>query len=833
MVKMFDTSFKGIFSSARSQGASNCARAALEQVCSYPFYEPYKGTNKDIDDFFWDVEGGSRGISNPAIEGDDPETPEVEEPGPDWRVIPKVIFRDYGAFSGYENYKVDVQIAYLDTDTSVSVMFTDWGPKKPGKDRPRNDMNDLVHLLLVRVTVYWMTTSGEQKYSLEQVVTDTSTTYNVGVSKIKVIGPTSVINDPDITNAAAHYPNYETQVEIEGFGFKLGGGLNSPDGINIYLVRPQYNDVRITLEPYDADNPIYTREDGTKVMKGRVKLYKPYDTSTERMAIGYWSVKLSQETIVNAYLFNGFIVQYPKPKITDFGNDASWSDPGSKYVGYNNQSAVKLRITGDTFITAVKNPTPVLIQYDEDGETVLDQAVGSVNGVYLASGYPTTKTTDPNKGYSTNPESRTPLVIEATFDFTTARAGMYEMLVYNTDPGNVTGHVMSDRIPDLRYEIKDVSPEVYTVYASGTTESRVYHNAGNPWNLEINGNFFNTVVYSSYGYTEPLEVYVCSTVTDGEPGGEYVKGTEVDVVNSTRFYAQFDLSSLPVGNYKIFVRNLKYDQSVPSPIPNPKGWTSDAPLAVYAFTGGITDFVPHSGDSLNEKYYDIPATINGGGFDQMTKVSLYSDTGEITEYNITSDCTKSSDTLITVNLNLINCSSARSWRLRVHYYGGYFEELDFTVSLGPAKILSFEKARSQGVNAIWIYRVRRFTTGYSYETYSVTDPLTVTYARALATTNRTAYATFYVRGMGFPLSGNGKTRLTIYSGSYPSHTVINSGDYEIYQMDRDTKKLIIRSDQWTMPSTTGNRGILVQNVVGSTPVGSPDYYDVRWVLSSN
>jgi|GEM_PF-1755901 len=841
VIRMFDTSVQGMLLSAKNQGAANCARTALEQVCSLPFYEPYKGTNKDIDDFFWDVEGGTRGISNPAIAGDDPGTPEVEYPGPDWRRIPKVPYKAYGAFSGYPNYRADVQIAYLDSDTGVSTMFPEWGPKKPGKDRPRNANNDLVHLLLVRVTVYWMTSDGEKSYSLEQVVTDTATTYNVGVSRIRVTGPASVINDPKLPNSAAHYPNVDTEVEIEGFGFKLGGGLNKADGLNVYLVRPQYNDVRITLVEYDpskpADDPeryIGTKPDGTKVLKGKVNLYNPYGTGA-RMAIGYWSVKLSQESIINAYLFNGFIVQYPKPRVTDFGNDAYWSDPTRKYVGYNDQSAVKLRIYGDTFITAVKNPTPVLICYAEDGETVLDQAVGTVSGVYLASGYPTTKTTDANKGYSPNPASRTPLVMEATFDLTKVRAGLYEMAVYNTDPGNVIGHVMSDRLTSVRYEVKDVPPEVTAVYASRTTDSRVYNNAGNPWNLEVRGRYFNTVVYGSYGYTEPLEVYLCSQVVDGEPAGDWVKGTEVNVISSTLFFASFDLSALPAGNYKVFVRNLKYDQSVPEPIPNPKGWSDGAPLAVYPFSGGLAAFAPDPGNQFYENYYDIPSKINGSGFSQMTRVSIYSDSGGITEYDITGESTRNSDTQITVNLNLLECSSARSWRLRVYYYGGYYLELPFTVSLGPAKILTFEKARSQGVNAVWIYRERGSTNNYSYETYGSGSPVPVTYARALDTSNRTGYATFYVRGMGFPLSGNGRTRLTIYSGNYPGHTVIKTGDYDIYQINRDTKTLIIRSDRWDMPSTSSavNRGMMVQRVVGTSPQGTPDYYDVRWVLAES
>jgi len=88
--------------------------------------------------------------------------------------------------------------------------------------------------------------------------------------------------------------------------------------------------------------------------------------------------------------------------------------------------------------------------------------------------------------------------------------------------------------------------------------------------------------------------------------------------------------------------------------------------------------------------------------------------------------------------------------------------------------------------------------------------------------------------MGFPMSGNGKTRLTVYSGNYPGHTVVRKGDHEIYQINRDTKTLIIRSDRWTMPNATGDRGMMVQTLTGSgSLLGSPVYYDIRWVLSSS
>ncbi len=42
-------------------------------------------------------------------------------------------------------------------------------------------------------------------------------------------------------------------------------------------------------------------------------------------------MKVKQETILSTYLYQGFIVQYPKPVISDFGNAADLSKTGPNY----------------------------------------------------------------------------------------------------------------------------------------------------------------------------------------------------------------------------------------------------------------------------------------------------------------------------------------------------------------------------------------------------------------------------------------------------------------------------------------------------------------------
>ncbi len=159
--------------------------------------------------------------------------------------------------------------------------------------------------------------------------------------------------------------------------------------------------------------------------------------------------------------------------------------------------------------------------------------------------------------------------------------------------------------------------------------------------------------------------------------------------------------------------------------------------------------------------------------------------------------------------------------------------------MGPARILTPAEAKAQGVSAIRIRRVSYRDT-WDEETYTGSGAIS-NYATALRSdSNKTAYAVFEVRGMGFPMNGNGNTRLTIYKSPYPSHTVIATADVELYALDRDTKTVVIRSPQtipgaaWVMPRTepTGEKGIMVQSVVEGVPIGSPDYHNIRWMLSA-
>lgn len=758
ITSMFDTAFKGIRSFENTQRSVDCAKEAMEKIRSMPYYEPYNPTfgKVDIDDHFW----GERTPINYNPGTTSPEGASV----PDWEEIPEVKFYGYGEFASYPSFRVGVKLAYLKNDTGVAVLKSDWGPMAIGKDRPTDEDNKSIKLLLVQVNVYWMAEGGENKYTVETVVTDTEAIYDLGITSITVLGPPSVMF-PNRTNAAAHWPDTVIQVRIKGWGFKTAPEAN----LNVKLVRDKNNDIPITITSKTSDT-----------IEGTLKLY---DTGTDipgepdwfpRAAVGYWSVKVNQEAIYSTYLFNGFVVMYPKPVISDFGNN-----PDKSKSGLNNNTAATLRIEGGPFVNKVKNPAVRLIRYGENNE-ILDQINGTVTSVTVPSG---------TYGYVNSG-----CVIIATFDLTKGAPGQYRMHVVNTDDPTLMGHVQSDP-STATYTVIEVKPQVDDAYVYNVTptERRIYRNAGNPWRLRIEGNYFNMLG------NPPLTVWLCSEVVGDQPAGNSVQGTNIGIISTQAFLASFDVSSLPLGSYKVYVRNAD----------GRSGWTSGAPITVIPFNGSLSDFFPTTSELFWENYYDIPSKITGTGLTEATKVTIYSPTGTPTEYDLTGDYTITNDNEIAVNLNLINCSNTRAWKVRVYFIAGYYLERDFTVALGPARIIP---ANNFGDNRAAIY-IWRQDGSYRYETTS---------ARAYARTSRTAK--FYVRGEGFPIAGNGQTTLRIWKGSWSLQ-----GNYSTATVDRANKIVRIESATWTMTNTTGDCGISVQRV-GDTYV---DSYATRWYLSSS
>lgn len=759
ITSMFDVSFKGIRALEQTEQSVSCAKLVMEEIQAMPFYaaravDTGNDENWDIDDRFW----GERSPSN--------YNPNPGESAPDWDKIPEVAFCNYGALLDYESYRVGVQLAYLADSTGVATMHLDWGPRISGNDRPADSEDAALHMVLVRVNVYWKADSGEERnYYQESIVTDTQAIYNFGSAKLTVdrapSNPPSVLN-PDKLNAAAHWSDPQTtiNVTIEGWGF-------DPDTVTACLVRNKNKDIEINLT---------SKTDTT--LKGTIDLYNSgTDIPGEpdwypRAAVGYWTLKTRQEDLFSSYLYNGFVVEYPKPAISAFGNASDMSK-----TGVNNQTSVPIKIEDGPFVNLIETPAVRLVRRGEAGE-ILDQVNGTITQITVPAS---------SDGYALSG-----CTIVANFNLSLASAGEYRMSVINTKEPTLIGHRASDYSEDV-YIVEEFRPTVNGITVNKTGGDTVYQNKGNPWAVAISGEYFNQVG------TPPVEIFLCSEIVDGLPGGDNVQGTVTLVPNSTTINGTFDASSLPLGNYKVCVKNL---------INGLAGWTNDAPLQVTLLTKYIDSLTPDGAyyPSFYENYYDIPAYIDGLGLVATTGITISNGTVTypVDEYTI------NSNTKVSVNLNLINCPSGNNWEVKVALNSGDYITAPFSIELGPAKILPAHDTK----HAIKIYRAGiGFFDDWSVET-------TASRAKAYSSSpGNDAKARFEVLGMGFPISGTTTLRLW-WGGSW-----VAQANYTT-TMDRANKIVKITSADWIMPIGAGACGISVQRV-GSATV---DSYPTRWEL---
>lgn len=300
-----------------------------------------------------------------------------------------------------------------------------------------------------------------------------------------------------------------------------------------------------------------------------------------------------------------------------------------------------------------------------------------------------------------------------------------------------------------------------------------------------------------------VEVYICTSVAGGLPSGQTRKGTVQLVQGGQIILADFDLTGLS-GPFMAWVKNLNN---------NLTGWTSTAPLTVKTFSASATAFTSGTGH-FYENYYDVPGTVTGTGFTCATGLSI---TNGTTEYQLdASDYSINTDTQIAINtLNLINCNHNDSWKLRIYFSGGTpsYVERAFTVELGPCKILA-QNDYGDTRAAIYIDRASPTSPEFSYET-------TTSKAKARSGVN----ATFYVRGMGFPISGNGTVDLKVYRGTSWSREATNL----VCTMDRANKIVRIQSPSWSMSNTIADYSIEVKRY------GSSDAWDNwsnRWSITA-
>jgi len=796
MTGMFDTAVKGLLNSERIKNSAECATTALEQISGMPFYQAYdadKG-DVDIDDHFW-------GDRNPLYL-----SPIAGGGTPDWAAIPEVLAKDYNttpvfnelsSLGQYKDCKVSVALAYLNDNTGAVSMNHNWGPKLDGKDKPLTADNENPHLILIHINVYYKVNGSERNYILEQIVTDTQAIYGVGINQITAEAPPVNLPLPDgqgpvFQKTAIHWPNNNVTVKIAGWGFDATGTPPTPP-VAAYLVRNKYNDIPINLSSRSDTLLVGTvdlYDTGTSGVSGETDCYP-------RAGVGYWSVRIQQQGIINAYLFNGFIVAFPKPVISDFYNGTV---PGGAKTATNIQTAQQITIQGGPFPykknagTLIWCPNVSLVPV---GGTSSDMIIGTVTAMSGGN----------NDGYAAS----TGCTITATFDLTQAQPGQYKMQVWNTDAAAV-GNVASDLNLSPIYTITSVPPIVTDVYVSGTNphQTNVYENIGNVTvRLEIIGNYFNTINGPPY-----VRVYLYPSVAGvGQPPGATTIEGSVVAVTATDITADFTLASLALGNYNVYVVNQ--DTGLSGYI------TAAAPrINVTNYSGSITGFTPNLG-GFYENYFDytdgsvryrVTGTITGTGLLDITNVTI-KDLTTGTEYD-DMNYTINSDTTITLYLNLIDCDNTHNWEVRA-YRNSYVMSRPFDVTLGAAMIIPYNTFGDSRA-AIYIDRGSSVNPRYGYETGPANGTL-------VARAKRSGTAIFYVRGMGFPI--NDQTTLRIYGWSGNPNQY--QGNYSCTR-DRAGKIVGIVSATWNVPGTNGYYNISVQaNGFAATA------YTQRWRVTTS
>jgi hypothetical protein len=408
LIGMFDSSFKGLRSVNRAFVVNDLLRSLVEELRSIPFYEPHtqanQGVNLDFDDRFW----GERNPvwSNPAV---------GQPPAPDWESIPEVRFFGYGERRGFEDFRAGVKMSYVDESLDVASLKPGWGPKVPGFDRPVDVDNREVAAILFRVSVYWQAGGEEKKESDEGLLWSYKGSYPLGISSIEVLSPDSV-KDPDKPNAASHYPNVPINVRVRGWGFRSEVG---PNRASFSLVRSGYSDIPINITSLSENE-----------MVGWLKLYDSSNVTDNpwkpRAPLGFWAIRVKQDVVAVSYLHNGFVVQYPRPILLDFGVGAGYR----KEVSLGSAAWVYFRGKNFTWLGFDWGGTPQrckvrLVSLDAEGNVMSKLEPLSIEAVSLPGG-----------GYSDNE-----CVIRAWFDFSQALLGDYFPVVANVDFSGVPGYV--------------------------------------------------------------------------------------------------------------------------------------------------------------------------------------------------------------------------------------------------------------------------------------------------------------------------------------------------------------------------------------------------------
>jgi len=731
IMSMFGSSIQVMGTTRSVNTAQACARAVTERLRSLPFYQPYQGVSRDMDDFYWPAD---RGLEN------------------SWDNVTEVEYKGYDT-EPYPQFRVTVKMVYLNDDTSEAVMRATWGPRTPNYDKPVDTLNRELHMIKFQVKVYWKV-SGEEtpssNYSLLTIRTDSDVQANLGVSYCEV---TDLGKRGTADNAAQHIYN-TVNLRITGFGFK--------PGCTAALLMPANSDIQVKGLSYVSE----TELTGYVNLASEGTAGKPWSPRAET---GGWAVKV---TVGNAFavLPDGLIVEFPPPVLTSVSPTEGANTENNKELtvlgnpiislppagGYNNCSAVMRLVWKNPDDTEDRNkilydiPSSAVVTGDSYGAGV-DQITDRFNLTQTSNGQPIS-TWGPFPQY-------------------------YYLEVWNVKDYNSVGQkgdvAGSSRSVPFTFRIVELPPQPTQVFQTATpTRNWGFNNR--TYNLTIKGNYFDTI--------NGVTVYLGRGATP--PNAPRVQGTNVVVESTQTIRADFNLAGLAGSEGWCWVYVIN----------NGTGSSGQANNVFEVRRPPRTTAVTNTdGTGYKYNYFDIAVQVDGQDFYSGYSI-YYQKTSGGTVYQVGVGDGEGapsfvSSTRMTGYLNLIGLpvGSYNIWVGDPYDYNNRVSAASFTSTYGPPVLLS--TAAPYNPPSVWIKFKYKYWTGFWSDNITTNEIGT---SRAWATNRknrswpfaeRDVRAEFCVRGKGFLDASTGSTttlNMGMAGASWNLQAQINRANKEVY-----------------------------------------------------
>jgi hypothetical protein len=567
---MFQGSVSVMGTTRNINTAQACVRAVTEQLRSRPFYAPYQGVIRDMDDQFWPSE---RGLEN------------------DWNNVGEVDYKAYDV-QPYPQFRITVKMIYLEDDTSAAVMRAGWGPRTPNFDKPVDSSNRELHMIKFQVKAYWKVGGSEvpsSNYSIITIRTDSEVQANLGVSYCEV---TDIGKRGTADNAAQHIYN-TVNLRITGFGFK--------PGCTASLLMPANADIQVKGLTYVSD----TELTGYVNLASEGTAGKPWSPRAEP---GGWAVKVLVGSAF-AVLNEGLIAEFPPPVLASVNPTSAANTENNKELTVTGNPIISLPAAG-----GYNNCSAVmrLVWCNGDGSEDRQKILYDIPGTAVVTGdsYGAGADQIRDRFNLTLTSSGQPISTWGSFPQT------YYVEVWNVKDYNLVGQkgdvAGTSRSVPFTFQIVDLPPQPSQVYQTGTP-ARNWGFNNRTYNLTIKGDYFDTA-----GVT----VYIGRGAAP--PGAPAVQGTNVVVADTQTIRADFNMAGLAgsEGWCWVYVRN------------NASGAFGTANNVYEVRRPPRTTAVTNTdAKGYKYNYYDIAVRLDGQDFYSDYQV-YYQSTGGGTVYQV-------------------------------------------------------------------------------------------------------------------------------------------------------------------------------------------------------